>query len=153
MDRLALIVVGACLVIGVVAVAATQLGALTAAPAATPTRAAPTVIAATLAPPATVAPTAIQVTLPAVATATQAARPATATPTPAPRVSVLDGSTMGSLREIRVMADSSDTTVRMVGFGADGATVFASLGNTPNQAVAENRFQIWRRADGLSPCG
>ena len=48
------------------------------------------------------------------------------------------------------MADSSDTTVRSVGFGADGVSIFGSLGNTPNQAVAQNRFQIWRRADGSS---
>jgi WD40 repeat protein len=49
-----------------------------------------------------------------------------------------------------VLADSADTVVRSVGFAGDGTSVFASLGNTPNLAAAENRFQMWRRADGIS---
>ncbi len=143
-------VVGACVLIGGGLTVLSALGALggiiPAAPAATATA-----VPRTLAPPTLAPPTAIQVTLPAATALVPTARPAataTSAPTATPRASTLDANTMGSLRELRVMADSSDTTVRSVGFGADGVTIFGSLGNTPNQAIAQNRFQIWRRADG-----
>ncbi|HRA54763.1 MAG TPA: protein kinase [Thermoflexales bacterium] len=140
-------VAGACVLIGSGLAVVSTLGALggafPAAPAAT--------AAATLAPPTVRPPTAIQVTLPAATAIPATARPAaspTIPPTATPRASTLDANSMGSLRELRVMADSTDTVVRSVGFGPDGVTIFGSLGNTPNQAIAQNRFQVWRRADG-----
>ena len=139
-------VLGACGLIGVGLTVLSALGALggiiPAAPAATATG-----IPATLGPP-----TAIQVTLPVATSVPPTARPPatpTSAPTATPRTATLDANSMGALRELRVMADSSDTTVRSVGFGADGVSIFGSLGNTPNQAAADNRFQTWRRADGV----
>jgi len=142
-------VVGACVLVGGGLTVLSTLGALGGiipeAPAATATRA-----PATLAPPTVAPPTAIQVILPTATLVPPTARPPTPTtaPTATPRAATLDASSMGALRELRVMADSSDTVVRSVGFSADSVTVYASLGNTPNQAIAENRFQIWRRAEG-----
>lgn len=48
------------------------------------------------------------------------------------------------------MADSTDTTVRSVSFSPDGEQVIATLGNTPNQASADNRAQIWLRSTGAT---
>jgi serine/threonine-protein kinase len=144
-------VVGACVLVGGGLTVLSAMGALggifPAAPVATATRA-----PATLAPPTAAPPTAIQVTLPAATSVPPTTRPIatpTSAPTATPRTATLDANSMGALRELRVMADSSDTTVRSVGFGADGVSVFGSLGNTPNQAAADNRFQTWRRADGI----
>ena len=143
-------VVGACVLLGGGLTVLSAVGALggmfPAAPAASTTAPPPTRPLPTAAQP-----TLIPVTLPTLTSISPTARPAataTSAPTATPRASTLDANTMGSLRELRVMADSSDTTVRSVGFGADGVSIFGSLGNTPNQAVAQNRFQIWRRADG-----
>ncbi len=145
-------VVGACVLVGSGLAVLSAVGALggtiPVAPAANATTS-----PATLAPPTAVVPTAIQVTLPTATSVQPTVRPAATlanAPTATPRASTLDANSMGSLRELRVMAVSSDTTVRTVGFGADGVTIFGSLGNTPNQAVAQNRFQIWRHADGSS---
>ncbi len=140
------VLIGACALVGA---GATAIAALSGAfgpgrplaPAGTATP--PVIVVAPTSAPATPVPA---TALPATAIPATAVR--TAVPTATARPATLDASTVNSLRELRVMADSTDTVVRSVGFGTEGVVVFASLGNVSNQAAPENRFQYWRRADG-----